>query len=803
MKKRLSPAWIKQKCIKVAMMKISFFGASLLLLALAGCGGNSSTNAPSGNVQHQLLPEQYIWVGPVSPGTADPRFFRKSFVLSAAPDQATLYVAGPYNFDVFINGTKVSHVLVGGPVLVHDRPVVAVNVASNLHAGLNALAILASGSDVMAAKIVPAAQGVNAASLILSDATWKAASTAPSGWEQPGFDDTNWAGPQSLGSIELAHQHFRGNFDLGMYLWPGYEGLNAVLSHASLDPMSVTAAGAGSVMIDFGHEISGRLQVVSSSQKPVDLLLNFGESEQEATPPASFLSTRDLVVPASATAYGPMTAFRFVLVTFADGPEVQPLVAFHADDVVRHLPQRGSFVSSDEVLNKTWQTSVYTTELGMQDIFWDAPKRDRNPFSGDIFVAGRTAQVAFGSQKIIPETLSELLRRVCNVVVADVICKDINGIPSYNAWWVLDLGDWYGFSGDLSYVQANHDTLIGLLNTMSDETTQNLFDPSKAGGAVFADWSPGMVQFGSVKAPDAVEITTFTYYMAFKEGAFLLRQLGDSTAASEWEQKAANVRAAAIAAYWDGAAFGPRMQTNAMAVFSGVAGDSMTASIFSHVLSQPPTAPVTPYFNYFVISAMAQAGHREEALALIRQQWGSMLQAGATAFWEVYDPACPTTPNFHACLTDFMNSVDNQGTNRLFVSLAHAWSSGPAPWLHQEILGIRSLDHGFKTVQIRPDLAGLQWARGTESTPNGDISINIQSAGTLVDLDIPPGMDAYVSILTPMHNSVVAVNGRRMMGSPAENGNRHLVHVGQGHFTLRSCSGDRSLDSKNAIQCVE
>jgi len=292
--------------------------------------------------------------------------------------------------------------------------------------------------------------------------------------------------------------------------------------------------------------------------------------------------------------------------------------------------------------------------------------------------------------------------------------------------------------------------------------------------------------FGSVNAPDAVEITTFAYYMAFKAGAFLLRQLGDNASANEWEQKAATVKSAAITAYWDGTSFGPRIQTNAMAVFSGVADDSMTSSIFGHVLSQPATQPVTPYFNYFVISALAQAGHREEALALIRQHWGSMLRAGATSFWEVYDPACPTSSNYHACLTDFINSMDNQGTNRLFVSLAHAWSSGPAPWLHQEILGIKPVEPGFKTVQIRPDLAGLQWARGTEPTSNGDISISIQAAGTLVDLDIPPGMDAYVSLPTSAHNPVVVVNGIPATGNLVENGARSLIHLAQGHFTLQS-----------------
>ena len=140
----------------------------------------------------------------------------------------------------------------------------------------------------------------------------------------------------------------------------------------------------------------------------------------------------------------------------------------------------------------------------MQGTFWDAPKRDRSPYSGDLFVAARTTQAAFGTQQIVPDTLTELLNRVCSVGATDNVCPDINGIPSYNAWWIIDLADWFRASGDISYLRANQNNVTQLLNTMSNETTQNLFDPTKTGidTTVFSDWSPGMIQFGSVSAPD-------------------------------------------------------------------------------------------------------------------------------------------------------------------------------------------------------------------------------------------------------------------------------------------------------------
>jgi len=166
-----------------------------------------------------------------------------------------------------------------------------------------------------------------------------------------------------------------------------------------------------------------------------------------------------------------------------------------------------------------------------------------------------------------------------------------------------------------------------------------------------------------------------------------------------------------------------------------------------------------------------------------------MLAAGSTTFWEVYEPTCATSADFHGCLTTYLNSIEHLGTETYFVSLAHAWSSGPAAWLHEEILGIKPLSPGFKTVQIRPDLAGLEWARGTETTPKGEIAIDIRSRGALVTIDLPAGVDAYVSLPTSTRNSAVCVNGAGVVGTLLEDNTRTMIHLPQTHrkhYVVRS-----------------
>jgi len=79
----------------------------------------------------------------------------------------------------------------------------------------------------------------------------------------------------------------------------------------------------------------------------------------------------------------------------------------------------------------------------------------------------------------------------------------------------------------------------------------------------------------------------------------------------------------------------------------------------------------------------------------MRKFWGGMLNLGVTTFWAFFDPKVPTL-HFHATLTSMFNAIDDQGMRRDFVRLAHAWASGPASWLHEEVLGIKPLSAGFE-----------------------------------------------------------------------------------------------------------
>jgi hypothetical protein len=206
-----------------------------------------------------------------------------------------------------------------------------------------------------------------------------------------------------------------------------------------------------------------------------------------------------------------------------------------------------------------------------------------------------------------------------------------------------------------------------------------------------------------------------------------------------------------------------------MAVFAGLADSNQRAAIWENILSRSYRFTATPHFNFFAISAMAEAGRREEALEWIRDYWGGMLRPETTTFWEGYDKRWPTE-HFHGHLqTDHGEGY--------FVSLCHGWASGPTAWLAEQVLGIQPVAGGFSQVTIRPDLCGMQWARGSEPCPQGALKVDYQydKSDFKASIDLPEGVAAQVSMPVDRGLDSIEIDGHGVTGTPAEDGTRLTV----------------------------
>jgi hypothetical protein len=299
----------------------------------------------------------------------------------------------------------------------------------------------------------------------------------------------------------------------------------------------------------------------------------------------------------------------------------------------------------------------------------------------------------------------------------------------------------------------------------------------------YVDWSPDMYGYDA----QTRRATQAEYYAAFRDGAYLLGVLHDPANAAKFQKKAEELKAAGQKYLLDAqGSYGTRWQPNAYAVVSGMAGPAEYAAIWKNALGNVGHVEynpyiITPYYNDYVIRAMAKMGHRKAAMDWIRQFWGGMINEGATSYWEGYDPSWYKGSAFHESL-----QADN--TTGFHTSLAHGWSSGVTPWLMRQVLGIEPTAGGFAKVNIRPDLIDLKWAKGGEPTPHGMLNVSIRKDdGYVTTIALPADVAARVSVPVTSASARVTVNGKSMKSTPAEGGKRAIVMLsGQGTYTVRS-----------------
>ncbi len=791
---------------------------------------------------HTPLPEQYIWTREDSvagssapshyhsPGlhhSTAPHYFRVEFHLDHPPAQATLYLAGPRSVSLYVNGVlaeQISSDLLN-PLDMH---VFSVDVARLLKPGRNVLAMeVVRGrgvpgfvnsplamqqifGEVLAAKLIPAPDGVDAPPILISGPQWKGTLHASAGWQQPRFDDSAWPAVRSLSSIEGSIDLFQWNADAGLYDWPGYQGVSPFLAHLYLPAGKVedvtpgrssfqhlealtepehaspgeftvqlqsTAPGneyAPALTLDFGREVSGRIELVSAMDSPATVSIKYGESQGELNHDP-YLGVNVLRLAAHQSGHGPKSAFRYARIGFLSGGPELKFKAIRLEDIYYPVHYQGSFTSSDPLLNRIWETAAYTVHLSMQDDIWDAPKRDRGRWMGDLDISGRVSDSIFFDRFLLKDTLSRLIGPA-------PVQQHVNGIPGYSSFWPTTLQTYIQHTGDLAYLRQVQPQLLQLLQFMDREfDAQNQF-LNRTHAWQFVDWAPDL--FGDTM--QTRQATSLEYVRAYLAGADLLGQLGDRADAQHFQQRAAQLKQSLQATLWSPAqgAFGPRWQTNAMAVLSGVAEPSQFNSIWKNVLAQvgqPTFRPdlITPYYGAYVLDAMARMNRREAALGWIRQYWGGMIAEGATSFWEAYDPSWPKNDP-HA-------DLQADGRTGYFASLAHGWSAAPAYWLLEQVLGIQPVAPGFSQTILRPDLLDLQWARGQEPTPHGFLKVELRRQNGLVaHIQLPAGVHATVLFPVPAGATQVLINGAPRTGRLAENGARLAIPLDSpGNYTLR------------------
>lgn len=500
------------------------------------------------------------------------------------------------------------------------------------------------------------------------------------------------------------------------------------LSNLKICKMSSTEQSHPAILLDFGRELQGGLQLVTGmpeSHEPIAVRIRFGESASEAmceidgaNGATNDHAMRDFVIrlPWLGVLEVGNTGFRFVRIDLVDDSAELCLKEIRAISTFRDIPYRGSFRCNDERLNEIWRTGAYTVHLNMQEYLWDGVKRDRLVWVGDLHPEVMTVNSVFGYNEVVPKSL-DLARDITPLP------GWMNGISSYSIWWLLIQRDWYYYQGDLDYLENQKAYLTALLRHLISKVGADGVE--RLDGNRFLDW-PSNANPAAINAGLQALMVR-----AMKAGSELCEVLGERELANECQTVMRRMIEAApkvteplftlgVAPDAPGS-----KQAAALLALSGLM-DPVEAD--RRYLSVNGAKGFSTFYGYYMLRAMAAAGNYEGALDRIRQYWGAMLDLGATTFWEDFDldwlpGAAPIDELVPAGMRDIHGEFGAYCYKGFRHSLCHGWASGPTSWLSEYVLGIQVVEPGCRVVRIEPHLGDLAWVEGTFPTPYGEIKV--------------------------------------------------------------------------------
>ena len=486
-----------------------------------------------------------------------------------------------------------------------------------------------------------------------------------------------------------------------------------------------SVAAMPTLMVDFGKELAGRLQIWGTAG--VEMIITTGESAEECVHEEPALDNSGpfkLILAGANPAVTPYSAFRYARISFPSNValEITHIIFDHKYYPVQYW---GSFDCSDSLLTRIWYAGAYTAHLCMQEEIWDAPKRDRGLWIGDLQITGQTISKVFADRFLMEYSISKVRAEAQgDRAPAELPIHNVNSSPGYSGSWFCTLADFHRHVGDMKFLTSQHEAIISLLKYQQTQfDVNNIYcNPYKCWS--FCDWSPGFV----LDNPLTTATTQLYIILGVHEAVYLLHELGDTANAEKFASWADQLIVAARTIFYTPAnkAYGNRLQMNIMAVLSGVATPAQCEGIYSHILKYGSPAwtvepdltrhdddPITPYYGYFMLQSMSKLKQNQDALNYIRLNWGDMLRRGATTWWEKFSPAWPDDMNWALDQTNYM-------------SLCHGWSSGPTVYLTENVLGVRPTSAGYATLEIAPQLGDLNWAEGNVPTPYGIIHVRVE-----------------------------------------------------------------------------
>jgi len=753
----------------------------------------------------RALQSSMIWAGSETKSEGVAVTFRKTFEVTETPRTATLSIFADARYILWVNGQYVER----GPARFQPNgpEYDTVEIASQLHAGTNILALLVVG-NLSGGKVIRHVPGLTATlacdgrEVLRTDASWKCTLKNP-------YQKVRATWP------DLYDERVDARISGGDWTTVAYD------DH-EWSPANRIAGGAWGPLtarrIPRLRETSVPFQIQNDAALPVTLTNGQSLSVTtprlvQAYPVISFTADAgteivinpykvNYVAKAGSQTYFTLDTMGTTKVEMVVKKGRATVTGFKLMERLYPYDRLGKFTGNDPFLNQLWEMCARSCEILSEDSYVDCADRERVEWMDDTppgFDITETAMAgpAAADGKIVfsdPRLLEELVRRTGLTLQPEGWVKahtcsdrfDIHAKMEDRACdWVAGLRLYYEATGDTQVIREIWPAVVAQMNYFLDRRTPR--------GLVRArDW----VVWGNPLGYFTGETTTLNVFVqrALADSAFLANLIGAKADGEKFSYAADELGNAINTVLWDEATG---------EYFSGYFDDLDATNLNStigrkHKVSLPITnhrTPPTLHANVFALDqGVVPAARRARVTAAMLKQTPERAEGSIMIFYYLMKQLYALDrPDLDARILNWLrqgwqpmvaNSWECSWESLSGGSKAHIYGMYPGYFLSSYVLGVRRDAPVWKhQIIIEPHLADLTHAEGVVVTPFGPVPVDWNnSAGVLhFKVTVPENTEAHLALPAKSGLGEINLNGKSLRGTVE--GTRLVLNLKPGSYT--------------------
>ncbi|MBO5897429.1 MAG: family 78 glycoside hydrolase catalytic domain [Clostridia bacterium] len=622
---------------------------------------------------------------------------------------------------------------------------------------MNGEAALGSGHSIGTSYYKEEAENINA-------------NVFPFGFSRVGFESTDAWLPVGLGDdLDVEHERT-------LVPYPGEP-----IGRFEQDVASVERLEDGRIFIDLGNEIIGGLRLTLNAPVEHTIELRYGEELCEDGSVRYEMRTGNVYREQWTLKAGEQTlegyglkGFRYV--------ELHGCLAELGEDDVKGIAIRrafeaeeSSFVCSNEVLCRLYDTFKYAICATSQDMYVDSQTRERTPYEGDTLVNMLAAYTYTSDMSLARHTLDYLLSH--RTWPAEYALTPVHMVR-------LD----YLYSGNRALLEQTYPTLRRL--TLSEKIDPELgLIPVKATGnrwdAVMLDWPVSSRDGYALEESHFNTVYNALYHLILRDMTVMAGVLGNEDDATTFRMMADNLRTSMIEQLYrpDKGAFidGLRkdgtpvehmsQHATVYALCMGIYNGSGMKDTMCRTLIGLDDIKMSIYGSFFLLDGLYRAGHGAYATALLAN-----------------DDCTPGAHTFAAALANHGITIAPEAwcvEEKPNMTFSHPWGASPAALIVRGMFGIQPTRPGFHKFEVWPQIGSLPYAAIRVPTVKGTIAVSIGQNNEAYEAEVvvPPNTKATVYLpVLPGGTDTLFINSQ-ISNFPIEDGCYH-IELGSGTHRL-------------------